>query len=232
MKILWASLLLFSTSLPAQKQERQILTYNIALGAISAGVGAVINKPKHADWKRYIVKGIWQGSIGGLINYSGKKTLYLINKKNELGYAWPAKILHAAGTSIIENAALNEPFLRNWNIDIGPARIDFSTSCSKKIRARFLPGSIYAILKGSRRGKMDWQTTFRTGTISYYSTNYIASNNSFPAAGLSYGRGIIYSDYGGNTNNILAHELAHTFQYRDYMVLNSFLKPLATKLRK
>ena len=67
----------------SQDQQRTLLVYNVGLGAITSGIGAVINKPKHTDWKKYFIKGLWQGSIGGLVNYSSKKALYLVNKKNE-----------------------------------------------------------------------------------------------------------------------------------------------------
>src|SRR6478672_7339916 len=215
----------------SQKQDRQLLAYNVGLGCLASGIGAVINKPKNGDWKKYFVRGVWQGGIGGALSYSGKKTLHLINKLHEPGYAWPAKIFHAAGTSIIENAALNEPFLQNWNIDIGLVRLDFSPKNRKPFKARLLTVSLYAFAVGSTKGKMDWPMTFRTGTISFYSPDYIP-NNGFPAAGLSYGRGLIYTDRPGeNRYAILAHENVHIMQYRDFMLFNNFAKPLEKKLK-
>ena len=77
---------------------------------VTSGIGAIINKPKNTNWKHAFVHGAWQGSVGGLLNYTAKKSLYFINKKQNDAYAFPAKILHAAGSSIIENAALYNKF--------------------------------------------------------------------------------------------------------------------------
>jgi hypothetical protein len=68
-------------------------------------VGAVINKQKTQNWKHAFLKGAWQGGIGGVLIFSSKEALHLINSKQNYTYAWPAKILHSAGTSITENAA-------------------------------------------------------------------------------------------------------------------------------
>lgn len=69
----------FTSTCFSQKQERIILMYNVGFGGITSGIGAVINKPKGANWKKHFLKGFWQGSIGGFINYGSKKTLYLNN---------------------------------------------------------------------------------------------------------------------------------------------------------
>ncbi len=106
-------------------QQTKLFIYNLSFGAAIGSVGAVINKPYEQNWKSAFLRGFWQGSIGGTLNFIGKKTIYLVNEHESLAYAWPAKIIHDAGTSIIENAAKNKPFLQNWNMNIGPARFDF-----------------------------------------------------------------------------------------------------------
>lgn len=231
MKTIFFLFLLFPNLLFSQKQERQIIVYNVAFGSLSSGIGSVINKPKNSDWKKYFLKGVWQGAIGGFLNYSGKKTLYLINKKNEPGFGWPAKILHAAGTSIIENAALNEPFLQNWNIDIGPVRFDYSVNHEIKFRARFLPISIYAFYYGNKYGKFDFKTTIKTGNMAFKNpVSLDVDGNNYDGYSFSRAFIILDEDY-VNKNKILSHELTHLFQYRDFLVLNTWLKPLEKKVK-
>lgn len=61
----------------AEHQERTVFVYNAAFGGITSGIGGIINRPKEVNWKKAFLKGLWQGGIGGLLNYTGKKTLYL-----------------------------------------------------------------------------------------------------------------------------------------------------------
>ena len=218
-------LLLATTFCFGQHQERKVLLYNIGFGGITSGVGAVLNKPKGANWKPYFVKGLWQGSIGGALHYGGKKTLYLVNREEELLYAWPAKLLHSAGSSIIENAALNEPFLANWHIDLSPVRFDFSTNGKKPFRARALPYTLVSYIQGISGGRFDLSTTLKTGNLAYRSKYWIPSWSD----GVSYGRAFGYIDREGKYG-IIAHELVHQLQFSEHQVLNTWLKPLEPKV--
>jgi hypothetical protein len=224
MKLLFPLLLVCSLSF-AQHQERKVFFYNVGFGGLSSGLGAVINKPKEINWKKAFVKGVWQGSIGGTLNYSGKKMLYVISREEDLIYAWPAKFLHHAGTSIIENAALNEPFLQNWNLNLGPVRVDFSLNGAKPFRARLLPYSIYSVIAGGRVGRFDVSTTLLTCNIAYKNKYWLPEGN----LGLSYGRGFAYVANEGKYHTI-SHELVHQFQFNEYQVFNTYLKPLANKV--
>ena len=76
MKIATTLLLFLHLNLFAQHQEQTVFFYNVAFGGITSGIGAIINKPKEVNWKKAFLKGFWQGDIGGLLNYTGKKTLY------------------------------------------------------------------------------------------------------------------------------------------------------------
>ena len=207
-------------------QEAQMAVYNVALGGLTAGIGAVINKQKNTNWKKVFVKGFWQGSLGGALNYSAKKTLNLINQQNKKIYALPAKILHAAGLSIIENAALNEPFLQNWNINYGPVRFDFSVGHNRKFKARFLPESIYSVYKASKVASFDIKTTLLTGNLIFTNTSKVLiSNRNSEVEGMSFGRSIAIGIDWIGSNWVLSHEMVHQFQYDDYQVLNTWLKP-------
>lgn len=218
----------------AQNQESQVLFYNVGFGGMTSGVGALINKPKGTNWKKIFIKAFWQGSIGGFLNYTSKKTLYLNNKYQNNNFSWPSKLMHSASTSIMENAALNEPFLQNWNIDYGLIRVDFSLAKKKVLKVRLLPEAIYAIIVASKYGKFDLKNTVETGNIIFSSENLLMLPNGEYRTGISIGRAIAFVDNFPNNINkyqLLAHEIIHQYQYGEYQVLNSWLKPIEPKIK-
>ena len=210
----------------AQHQEREVFIYNTSFGAITAGIGAIINKPKNTNWTKAFLKGAWQGSIGGFVNYCGKKTLYQINKKQNDFYAIPARILHSAGNSIVENAALREPFLQNWHLDYGPARIDFSFKGMFKVR--FLPEIIYSAIKTAPHAKFDFKRSVTSGVL------VSKTDNTFNRIGVSEGRSVLYTTdpfQNPNQYQVIAHEYVHTYQFEDFQVINAWFKPLQEKIK-
>lgn len=236
MKVYFLILLFISLTLTcfSQNQEKTVFVYNVGFGGLTSGIGAVINKPKGANWKKHFVKGFWQGSIGGLINYSSKKTLYLHNLNQNKAFFWPAKILNSAGTSIMQNASLNQPFLEYWNIDYGLVRFDFAIHNKKHFRVRLLPAGIYATIAASRLGKFDLENTLITGQIIFSSKDYIRLQNGFTTTGTSYGRALAFTNNKQiypNVYRILGHEIIHQFQYNDYQIFTTWLEPLGQKIK-
>jgi hypothetical protein len=211
------------------QQERQLFIYNVGFGSLTSGIGAVINKSKGTDWKHAFLKGCWQGGIGGALSFAGKKAAYLITKNQNLLYGWPSKLLHAAGTSIIENAALNEPFLQNWNIDYGPIRFDFSINGQSRPKIRLLPYGLYAIIVASRNAYFDPGTTLLTGNVSFYSRSEYVQVRGGSFKGVSYGRSFVYADRIVQSY-VIPHELIHIYQFREYQVFNTWFKPLTHKV--
>ena len=219
-------------SIAYSQQERQLLLYNVGMGAVTSGIGAVINKPKKADWKKHFLKGFWQGSIGGLLNYTGKKSVYLVNKKENIVNAWPSKILTSAGTSIMENAALNEPFFQNWNFDYGIFRIDFSINNKRKFKIRLTPQSLFAIYSSIEDdSQFDLKSSLITGNLIFKANNeWIVLNNTLNI-GLAHGRSFTYVD-NGLKYETMAHELVHLYQYREYLIFNTWIQPALTKMEQ
>ena len=226
MRFLYILLFVSFTSY-SQHQERKIALYNIGFGAFTSAVGAVLNKPKNADWKPYFARGFWQGSLGGALSFAGKKTNYFITRDRRLLFAWPAKLLHAAGTSIVENAARNERFLLNWNIDFGPARFDFSINGNKGFKARILPVGIYSIVDGLSKGKFDASATIKTGNITFKTIE--PTDREFD--GYSSGRAVVYVANNTDKYHAIAHEIIHQFQFREYQVFNSWINPLSKHVK-
>jgi hypothetical protein len=210
----------------AQHQERKVLVYNIGFGGLTAGIGSIINTPKGQNWKKNFVRSFWQGCIGGTLHYTGKKTVFLINKNENLAAAWPAKLQHAAGSSIIENAATNQPFLQNWNIDVWPVRVDYSFK-DNGVKVRFLPSTIYSVIAAAvNHARFDTKSTLLTGVLVFKVSNGIQGY--YP--GTSYARGMIYSDDSDKYSTI-AHEYIHGFQYSEYIVFSTWLHPWSNNIK-
>ncbi|HYH14393.1 MAG TPA: hypothetical protein VD794_04185 [Flavisolibacter sp.] len=230
-------ILLFSLKLQAasaQSQGRQLFFYNVGLNTITAGVGAVMNKQKTQSWKRVFLKGAWQGGIGGMLIFTSKQALHLINSKENYTYAWPAKFLHSAGTSITENAALCEPFLANWHFDLGLVRFDYKKNAEDKFKARLLPWGLYSIHEGFRFGKrFDVQKSVQTGELIFSNPEYVLVDlgNEEWVEGVSFGRAIVIGHEYAGTYEVMVHEIVHQYQYQEYMVFNTWLKPLANRLK-
>jgi hypothetical protein len=233
-KITITLLLFLHLNVFAQHQEQTVFVYNIAFGGISSGIGAIINRPKEVNWKKAFLKGFWQGDIGGLLNYTGKKTLYLVNKNQKDIYAWPAKLLHAAGNSIMENAAMYEPFLQNWNIDYGLLRFDFSFGKQRKFKVRLLPEAVVATILAAKYGRFDLTTSLRTGEIIFKADKELVLPNTPIASGVTFGRAIVYVDAPQSyytKGRIISHEIVHRFQYNEYQIFNTWLNPVAKKIK-
>jgi hypothetical protein len=222
-------ILIFPVLLHAQHQERQILFYNLGFGGITSGIGAVINKKDTENWKKAFLKGFWQGSIGGMFNYSSKKTIGLISRNKNFAYALPARLLSSAGNSIIQNAAANEPFLQNWNFEFGILRFDYFGKAEHKFRVRVLPVAVIASAAAISKGKFDVRTTLLTGVMSFISKDSIRTERG-KYDGVNYGRAFVYYD-SLQKYHVVSHEITHDYQYREYLVFNSLLRPTVSKIK-
>lgn len=233
---LFLSILLVSfliSDICAQKgaQKAELLAYNVIFSGVTSGIGSMINAPKNVKKGKAFLTGFWQGGIGGILKFSGKELTYQVGR-NSLYYAWPARIVHAAGLSIVENAAYHRPFLENWHLYLGIVRMDFSVKKDNPMRWRFLPLSPYNIYRASRYGKFDLGKTLQTGSIIFHHRESVL----FDVPGLGSVAGI--SSYNamvvGNENYelhpyFIAHELVHEFQYYEYMTLNAWISKPAEK---
>lgn len=234
MKKLLCLFLLLQFSTNSFAQEKGLFVYNVGLGAISSGIGSIINKPKEVKWTKAFVRGVWQGALGGAVNFAGKKTMYLVVSQREVAYALPSRLIHAAGLSIMNNASLYRPFLQSWYIDYGPARFDFSFGTEKSFRVRFLPQTITAVINASKQNKFDLKTSLYSGTFTFYNdVDWHFKDNGGLYVGLNYGRGMKYIKNQADETlyPTIAHELIHSFQYEDYQVFNTWVNPLGKKIK-
>lgn len=209
------------------KQDAQLFAYNVGFNGITAGIGAIINKDRDKDHKWYnrFTRGFYQGCIGGALIYSSKKIIYNIKSEKNYWYAWPSKLVHSAGMSIVENAALNNKFGENWNIEIWAFRCDFSIGESSYFKPRLLATSIYSIIFFIPKASFDWNRSLMTGVLFFSGDTLFNGRQGVTniKAISTYTNYKIYPGY--NDYYVTAHELVHTYQSREYQIFNTWLKP-------
>jgi len=237
--VLLVIFLFYSTFVSSQQKDSdlKLLAYNVSFGGLTAGIGAIINKSKDTPAPKAFLNGFYQGCLGGALQYGGKKLTYQIVKHENYWYGWPAKLVHTAGVSIVENAALNRPFGRYWNLDLGPLRFDFAfTTEDNPFRVRFSVMILYDIIMAGiqpNSSYVDWEKSLKTGTLVFFTNSILFGYNKQGVVGIAYSRSLMYSRmYTHMANDIhknVAHELTHLFQGREHLVFNAWLNPLASK---
>jgi len=204
----------------SQKNNTQASLYNVGIGGLFAGIGAVINKQPDEKFSKVFFKGLWQGAVGGYLVYESKKMIYKFSNTENYTYAWGSKILNSAGNSIIQNAALNNVFLNKWHINIGFNRIEFETNNRFRVKYKLLPLALYGTIISASKGRFDLNKSLKTGHL-IFNSNGVEGNTAYVNSILT-AKNV--------TAKILAHEIIHVYQYEDYFSINLFAKKYRTKL--
>lgn len=225
--VLLVFVLVFAKPVFAQRNDTQAGLYNIGLGAVTGGIGAIINKKPEEKLGRVFVKGLYQGALGGYVIFESKRLTRLIYQQNELGFAWPSKIVNAAGVSIVENAAANRDFWERWHINYGFNRIELNVKDSLSVHYKVMPIALAYTIGLAVQSKVELGKSVQSGQLVFSlspekwgSTNVIA---------LAYPGNIIYMDGIYNLNSYLSHEIIHIYQQNDFNGFNYYLdKPYAS----
>ncbi|WP_037321691.1 hypothetical protein [Salegentibacter sp. Hel_I_6] len=225
--ILLLALAFSSSPIRAQSNYTEAAIYNIGIGSIFSGIGAVINKKPEEKFGRVLFKGMAQGALGGYLVFESKVIAGRIAKDRDLTYGWPAKFVNSAGTSIIENAASNRNFWEQWNLNIGFNRIEFHTRDRLQVKYRIQPVAFLLTAYTAVQNKFKPGLSIRVGEFVFSGNNYY-NNKNISFRGAAIGTAIILNpETGGFNYNTVSHEMIHVFQYHDFNVLNTYMnKPL------
>ncbi|MCF6308487.1 MAG: hypothetical protein L3J09_11090 [Flavobacteriaceae bacterium] len=225
-KLIFVFLIIIPFSVFPQNNKTEAALYNIGLGSIGSGIGALINKKPHEKWNKVLVKGLWQGAIGGYLVYESKNILSKILEQKTWEYSWAAKMVNSAGTSIIENAASNRDFWVQWNINIGFNRIEFHTKDKFKVKYRIMPISVALFTVVALESKFEWKRTLQTGEIIFSTEDDKLPN----VSATTLGNIVRFSNSSFNNFQTGAHEFIHIYQYYDYNFINAYYKKPLNKL--
>lgn len=211
--------LLCSKQAQGQSNDVEAGLANIGLGAIVGGLGAIINKKPEEKTGKVFLKGLYQGAFGGYLVFESKRLIGKFAETENYAFVWPSKLINSAGTSIIENAALNTNFWEVWHLNIGFNRLQFYTKDKFKVDYRIMPFSLGATVYGFTLGNLDIKTSLKTG-------NFVFESNKLPdqAIGLAVANVILYvEDNRISTDKIIAHEIIHVYQYESFSGINGFV---------
>lgn len=206
--------------------------YNVGLGGVIGGVGAIINKKQDEKTGAVFLKGFLQGAVGGYLVFESKRMIREFGKTGNYAYVWPSKLVNAAGNSIIENAAYNNKYAENWHLNIGFNRFNFYPRREKHtITYRIMPFALIATASNFSHGKLNLTRSLKTGTFAF-SADKIPTSQEFSPLGQAKFNSITvaYDNYPLSKEEIIAHELIHTYQYEGLSGFNAFLEPSTQKL--
>ena len=207
---------IFPLSSYAQANDTEAALYNVGFGAVFSTVGAIINKPKTEPLGKVIKKSLWQGALGGYITFESKRLLREAQKQEQWEYFWAAKLVNAAGTSIKENAALNNDFYDRWHLNIGFSRIEFNTKDKFRVKYRLMPVAFLFNIDAMFKYKFELQQSLRIGEFVYSANKLptrdgISEINGAATAGYIVFNKLLLNDFRINT-----HEVIHIYQSNDY----------------
>ena len=158
--------------------------------------------------------------------HQGKNLTYQIYAQERYAYAWPAHLVHAAGASIVQNAASNRNFWEHWHINLWLLRLDYDLP-DRHFQARVFPSGIGGYLSLRRKGKMNWLRSLKTGF------NFIVVENTD-----YYGRAwattmvvgldeSVYPDI--SSYEITTHEVMHLLQQEGFVYINPLFNKVDAK---
>lgn len=205
----------------AQNNDFEAGLFNVGIGSVLGGIGAVINKSPQEKFGKTFLKGIGQGALGGYLVFESKRLVREFAKSGNYGYVWPSKIVNSAGTSIIENAAANRDFWTRWHLNIGFNRVELNTKENFKVSYRIMPFALFSTIANAKEGKFNLSKSVKLGTL-VFTTNELKMPNGNSANGLAGTNSlVIVNNLNGTATE--AHELIHVYQYESFSGINSFL---------
>jgi hypothetical protein len=206
---------------------------NIGLGAIVGGLGAIINKKPEEKTGKVFLKGLYQGAFGGYLVFESKRLIGKFAETENYAYVWPSKLVNSAGTSIIENAALNTNFWEVWHLNIGFNRFQFYTKDKFKVDYRIMPFSLGATVYGFTQGNLNITSSLKTGNFVFELDEIRNNRDGFIIDGIAIANVILYKfDETSilSKEQILAHEIIHVYQYEGFSGFNTYLDKPTKKL--
>ncbi|MBL4716765.1 MAG: hypothetical protein COC01_00230 [Bacteroidetes bacterium] len=195
-------------------QQYQVLSYNLLLNGIIGGVGGAINKkPNEKTWTAFR-KNFLYGCLGGSIKYFAKYDIYDLRGESNGFWAKPNRLNYYIGHSIVHNASLNRKIWSSFNCSLYGLNIELffkdSFYVKKRISTLTLYNLVYTISIGNK---------FNIDKSIKYGIFYFDMNPKISDAG--YGDHNVISISSRSVTSVLPHEILHTYQHPDYILINN-----------
>lgn len=233
-------ILLHVTGVHAQygRQTAGILATNAALHGLSAGTGALVNTPRddRPRW-RVFAKAFAQGVAGGTVMHGGRTMVHGVERYRNLARMWPAKVVHAFGASVAENAAYGRKPLSHFHMNAWGVRFDYDVP-DRRFRGRVMTTGIasYFVVNAPDH-RFNFGRSLATGQLFFdILGDGLADGTGFAAGrdGRNYGPAVSVGriDYLSSDEadvrywGTAAHELSHALQFDSRIHFN----PMAQRL--
>lgn len=217
-----------SSEFKAQNSDLESGIFNVGVGSVLGGIGAIINKEPGEKFGKTLLKGMGQGALGGYLVFESERLIRQFSRSGDYNYVWPSKIVNSAGTSIIENAAANRDFWARWHMNIGFNRIEVNTKENFKLSYRILPFSLVETVFAATSSEFDLKTSVKVGTFVFRQEQILGGYVGYAPANVV----VLLKGFRGDT--ALPHELIHTYQYERTSGFNNFFtkaeKSISSKL--
>lgn len=220
---------LFYNSVLGQRNDFQGAVFNVGIGAVIGAGGALINKGKTEKAGTVLLKGLWQGGMGGYLTFESKRMLRLAAQNEDWKWYWGSRFLNAAGTSIKENAALNRDFWETWHLNIGFLRLEFHTKDQFLFKPKVMPVTLYFSLLAIIYADFEFNNSLTTSHLVYSIKRKEEWGNWMGGAYL--GLFVTAKEYSDNYT-LFSHEIVHLYQAHDFFVLNTLMHRPMLKLKE
>ena len=223
-------LFFFIYDIKAQSKNSEAALYNIGFGGVSGAIGALINKKEGEKTGKVLLKGLWQGALGGYVTFESKRILSLNLNNDDWKIYWASNILNSAGNSIKENASNNTDFWDQWNFHIGFNRLEFHTKNGFNVKYKLMPITAGYTIDAFFRYKFDLSNSLKYSHLIFQNNNmnpyYLGqASNSFIITNNEKISKHIYT-----YNQLVTHEIIHLYQRTDFLLLNSYYNNYMEKL--
>lgn len=215
-----------------QSERAKMAVFNIGINGLIGGIGSLINNKEEKTNFKTFINGFYKGGIGGGISHIGLSMSYLINSEQNISYAWPARLVNAMGSSIIQNTAENNKMFERLHFDLYVARLEYFPY-RKKFNARFFTSSLYGIVSNIGN-RFDLGKSLQSGIL-YFEFDgrfQLSSGFSVTGTGLVSSIGMSSDLFGDEFYRIYAEEVAHIQQYDRKVAGNAFVAKLDLKWKE
>lgn len=197
-----------------RRQRAQLTAFNIGFNGLVGGVGGLINKSDNQTGIHAFAKGFYKGAIGGTISHIGLSLTHQIDKQRNITYAWPARLVNALGSSMIQNAAEGRRMFERLHFNLYVTRLEYYPY-EKRFTGRFFTSSVYGLIVAGNNGSLDISKSLKTGIFYFQSyepisTSLITARNTGQVSSIAINNALNEVDAYYET---YAHEVAHILQY-------------------
>lgn len=235
--VIYCLLMLSTFQLTAQSdnfksQRVRMAAFNIGVNGLLAGIGSLINKKSNENSLKTFCNGFYKGAIGGTISHVGLSMSHLVQTKENIAYAWPARFVNSMGSSIVQNAAENNKMFERLHFNLYIVRLEY-LPYKKKFTTRLFTSSIYGILAVGRGSRFGLGKSLKSGILYFESDDgFKFSFGSGRGTGQVSSIGMQSNLEGENFYRIYAEEVAHIEQYDRKVAGNAFLTKLDSKWKE